>query len=54
MDPTVAFQLFLIAAVIAAVSVVLWAIPVRLFIEAYSAGVRVGIGNLIGMRLPSS
>ena len=51
MDPTVAFQLFLIAAVIAAVSVVLWAIPVRLFIEAYSAGVRVGIGNLIGMRL---
>jgi len=30
---------------------VAWAIPVRLWIEAISAGVRVGIGSLIGMRL---
>jgi uncharacterized protein YqfA (UPF0365 family) len=30
---------------------VMWAIPVRLWIEAISAGVRVGIGSLIGMRL---
>ena len=30
---------------------VLWAVPVRLWIEALSAGVRVGIGTLIGMRL---
>jgi len=29
----------------------LWAIPVRLWIEAISAGARVGIGYLIGMRL---
>ena len=31
--------------------VMLWAIPVRLWIEAISAGARVGIGYLIGMRL---
>ncbi|MFO7698315.1 MAG: flotillin-like FloA family protein, partial [Anaerolineae bacterium] len=31
--------------------VILWAIPVRLWIEAISAGARVGIGYLIGMRL---
>jgi uncharacterized protein YqfA (UPF0365 family) len=30
---------------------VVWAIPVRLWIEAISAGVRVGIGSLVGMRL---
>ncbi len=30
---------------------VLWAVPVRLWIEAISAGVQVGIGSLIGMRL---
>jgi uncharacterized protein YqfA (UPF0365 family) len=29
----------------------LWAVPVRLWIEAISAGARVGIGYLIGMRL---
>ena len=33
------------------VMVVAWAIPVRLWIEAISAGVRVGIGSLVGMRL---
>ncbi len=31
--------------------IILWAIPVRLWIEAISAGARVGIGYLIGMRL---
>jgi uncharacterized protein YqfA (UPF0365 family) len=31
--------------------ILLWAIPVRLWIEAISAGARVGIGYLIGMRL---
>ena len=44
-------QLFLIAAVIAVVSVVVWLVPVRLYIEALSAGVHVGFANLIGMRL---
>jgi uncharacterized protein YqfA (UPF0365 family) len=31
--------------------VILWAIPVRLWIEAISAGAKVGIGYLVGMRL---
>ena len=44
-------QLFLIAAVIAIVSVVIWLVPLRLYIEALSAGVHVGFANLIGMRL---
>ncbi|MGY8798852.1 MAG: flotillin-like protein FloA [Longimicrobiales bacterium] len=46
-----AFQAFLILAGIIGVSVVLWAIPVRLWIEAISAGVEVSIGTLVGMRL---
>ncbi len=33
------------------VFVVAWAIPVRLWIEAISADVKVGIGSLVGMRL---
>ncbi|MEX2531303.1 MAG: flotillin-like protein FloA [Gemmatimonadota bacterium] len=33
------------------VFVLLWAVPVRLWIEAISAGARVGIGYLVGMRL---
>jgi len=41
---------FLIGAVVL-LSVIAWAIPVRLWIEAISAGVRVGIGYLVGMRL---
>ena len=32
-------------------SVILWAVPVGLWIEAISAGAKVGIGYLIGMRL---
>ena len=32
-------------------SAILWAIPVRLWVEAISAGARVGIGYLVGMRL---
>jgi uncharacterized protein YqfA (UPF0365 family) len=32
-------------------SFVLWAIPLRLWIEAISAGAKVGIGYLVGMRL---
>ena len=31
-------------------SIVMWAIPVRLWVEALSAGVTVSIGTLIGMR----
>ena len=51
MDPAFALQLFLIAAAVTVGSVVLWLVPVRLWIEAQSAGVKVGIGSLIGMRL---
>ena len=50
-EQVLAFQLFAIVTVILGVSVVLWVIPVRLWIEAVSAGVSVGIGSLIGMRL---
>jgi uncharacterized protein YqfA (UPF0365 family) len=31
--------------------VITWAVPVRLWIEAFASGVRVGIGSLVGMRL---
>jgi len=41
---------FLVAAIVL-VSILAWAVPVRLWIEAISAGVRVGIGFLVGMRL---
>ena len=51
MENLVAIQLLLIAVVIGVVSVVIWLVPVRLYIEAFSAGVHVGFGNLIGMRL---
>ena len=36
---------------VALLLVLLWAVPVRLWIEAVFAGVRVGLGDLIGMRL---
>ncbi len=31
--------------------ILVWAVPVRLWVEAVSAGVRVGLGDLVGMRL---
>lgn len=53
MEPalTDVFQWFLIAVVAAVFSIVVWLVPVRLYIEALSAGVHVGFSNLIGMRL---
>ncbi len=44
-------SLILPALLVALVLGVLWAVPVRLWIEAISAGVRLGITYLIGMRL---
>ena len=38
-------------ALIAVVATILYMVPVRLWIEALSAGVHVGIGTLVGMRL---
>lgn len=51
MEPALVFQGFVIAAMAAVFSIVVWLVPVRLYIEALSAGVHVGFGNLIGMRL---
>jgi uncharacterized protein YqfA (UPF0365 family) len=31
--------------------IVTWAVPIRLWIEAFASGVRVGLGSLVGMRL---
>ncbi|MEE2668457.1 MAG: flotillin-like protein FloA [Gemmatimonadota bacterium] len=45
------FSLFVLFAAIMGVSVLAWAVPVRLWIEAMAAGVRIGIGYLVGMRL---
>jgi len=42
---------FFLEGAVVLLSVIAWAIPVRLWIEAISAGVRVGIGYLVGMRL---
>ena len=43
--------LFVIFFGILFISVIAWAVPVRLWIEALSADARVGMGNLVGMRL---
>ena len=45
------FSLFVVFMVVMLISVVAWAVPVRLWVEAISADVRIGIGHLIGMRL---
>ncbi len=41
----------LLVLVIMALLILVWAVPVRLWVEAVFAGVKVGIGDLIGMRL---
>ena len=51
MQSTDIMTLFVIFFGIFFVSVIAWAVPVRLWVEALSAGARVGMGNLIGMRL---
>ena len=50
-EQVLGFTTFFIVAAIVLFSVLAWAIPVRLWVEAISAGVRVGIGYLVGMRL---
>jgi uncharacterized protein YqfA (UPF0365 family) len=51
MDPTSMGTVVLLVLVIFALLILTWAVPVRLWVEAVFAGVRVGIGDLIGMRL---
>ena len=42
---------FVLAIIVILLLILTWAVPVRLWIEAIFAGVRVGLGDLIGMRL---
>ena len=51
MQSTDIVPLFLIFFAIFVISVIAWAVPVRLWVEALSADARVGMGNLVGMRL---
>ena len=51
MQPDNIVSLFVIFFGIFFVSVIAWAVPVRLWVEALSADARVGMGNLVGMRL---
>ncbi|MGD8278433.1 MAG: flotillin-like protein FloA [Gemmatimonadota bacterium] len=48
---TTVLPIIIMVAVVLALMILNWAIPVRLWIEAIFAGVRVGIGDLVGMRL---
>jgi len=51
MQPIDTVTVFVTVLVILLISVIAWAVPVRLYVEALSAGVRVGMGYLVGMRL---
>ena len=51
MDPAAIFQIASIVGLFILISIIMRAVPVRLWIEANTASVRVGIGSLIGMRL---
>jgi uncharacterized protein YqfA (UPF0365 family) len=51
MMPTEFAPAFILAIVVLFLLLLTWAVPVRLWIEAVSAGVRVGLGDLVGMRL---
>jgi uncharacterized protein YqfA (UPF0365 family) len=51
MDGFVAFPVMVIVGAFLTMSLVLWAVPLRLWVEALSAGVNVGILTLVGMRL---
>ncbi len=51
MDVAMYMTPLLMVAIALLILVLVWAVPVRLWIEAVFAGVRVGLGDLIGMRL---
>ena len=42
---------FILAIIVIFLLIVTWAVPVRLWIEAIFAGVKIGLGELVGMRL---
>lgn len=51
MDNPNIFSIILLMAVVFALLLLMWAVPVRLWMEAVFAGVRVSLGDLVGMRL---
>jgi uncharacterized protein YqfA (UPF0365 family) len=51
MDSSLLITPVLLVLVIFVLLILFWAVPVRLWVEAVFAGVKVGIGDLIGMRL---
>jgi uncharacterized protein YqfA (UPF0365 family) len=50
-DMQAILPVFILALAVVFLLILTWAIPVRLWIEASFAGVRVGLGELVGMRL---
>lgn len=51
MDTPSAFSMVLLAALVFGLLILMWAVPVRLWMEAVFAGVKVSLGDLVGMRL---
>ena len=51
MDGVNLFNTIVMVGAVLFVTFIVWAIPVRLWVAAYAAGVKVSIGTLIGMRL---
>jgi uncharacterized protein YqfA (UPF0365 family) len=51
MQATELSAVFMLVLVVLFLMIVAWAVPVRLWIEAIFAGVRVSLGDLVGMRL---
>jgi uncharacterized protein YqfA (UPF0365 family) len=51
MDGVVAFNVIFLVGAVILLFIIAWAVPIRLWVEAISAGARVGIGYLVGMRL---
>jgi uncharacterized protein YqfA (UPF0365 family) len=49
--PTDVLPFIFLGLALVAIMILLWAVPVRLYLEAAFAGVSVGLGDLIGMRL---
>ena len=50
-EMTALWAMFLVFIGVILLALVFWAVPVRLWLEAFASGVRVGLGNLVGMRL---
>ena len=50
-DATAFGAIFIVIAAIFLFLIISWAVPIRLWIEAFASGVRVNMGSLIGMRL---